>query len=147
MAAWSGIPTVIASAREPSVVSRAVAGEAVGTWINPHASSLSARKLWIAFGLPADGRLVVDAGAVAAILDGKRSLLAVGITKVEGRFTSGSAVEVSDPGGEVIGKGLVSMSAEEVERSLGRHSSEVGGVVVHRDDLVVLVPGPNRLGT
>ena len=88
-----------------------------------------------------------DAGAVAAILDGKRSLLAVGITKVEGRFTSGSAVEVSDPGGEVIGKGLVSMSAEEVERSLGRHSSEVGGVVVHRDDLVVLVPGPNRLGT
>jgi glutamate 5-kinase len=147
MAAWSGIPTVIASARETKVVSRATAGEAVGTWITPHGSPLSARKLWIAFGLPAEGSLSVDAGATAALLDGKRSLLAVGIIKVEGTFASDSAVEITDPEGVVIGKGLVSMSAEEVEQSIGRHSSEVGGVVVHRDDLVVLDPSPNRLGT
>ncbi len=30
------------------------------------------------------------------------------------------------------------MTADEVRESMGRHSSEVGGVVVHRDDLVVL---------
>ena len=29
------------------------------------------------------------------------------------------------------------MSAADVEQSIGRHSSEVGGVVVHRDDLVM----------
>lgn len=146
MAAWSGIPTVIASAREPEVVARAAAGEAVGTWITPHGSRLPARKLWIAFGLPAEGRLEVDAGAAQALLDGKRSLLAVGITGVHGGFGPDSAVEVTDPEGAIIGKGLVSMSARDVERSIGRHSSEVGGVVVHRDDLVVLNRGPNRLG-
>jgi glutamate 5-kinase len=145
MAAWSGIPTVIASAREPAVVSRATAGEAVGTWITPHGSRLPARKLWIAFGLPAEGSLAVDAGAARALLDGKRSLLAVGITQVLGSFNSDSAVEITNPEGAVIGKGLVSMSADEVEQSIGRHSSEVG-VVVHRDDLVVLDASPNRLG-
>jgi glutamate 5-kinase len=118
----------------------------VGTWITPHEERLPARKLWIAFGLPAEGRLAVDAGAAAALLDGKRSLLAVGITGVAGGFGSGSAVEITGPGGSLIGKGLVSMTAGEVEQSIGRHSSEVGGVVVHRDDLVVLDPGANILG-
>jgi glutamate 5-kinase len=146
MAAWSGIPTVIASTREPGVVSRAVAGEAVGTWITPHGSRLPARKLWIAFGLHAEGKLAVDAGAAVALLDGKRSLLAVGVTGVEGGFGPGSAVEITGPDDVVIGKGLVSMSAGDVEQSMGRHSSEVGGVVVHRDDLVVLDPGADRLG-
>ena len=55
MAAWSGIPTVIADARETGVVARAASGEAVGTWVTPHESRLPARKLWIAFGLPVDG--------------------------------------------------------------------------------------------
>lgn len=138
MAAWSGIPTVIADAREKGVVARAVSGDAVGTWVTPHESRLPARKLWIAFGLPAVGRLTVDAGAARALLEGGRSLLAVGITVVDGDFEAGSAVEVAGVGDAVIGKGLVAMTAEEVRKSIGRHSSEVGGVVVHRDDLVVL---------
>lgn len=138
MAAWSGIPTVIADARETGVVARAAAGEAVGTWITPHDSKLPARKLWIGFGLPSQGQLEVDAGAASALLDGGRSLLAVGISGVEGDFDHGSAVEVVAPGGAVIGKGLVAMTADDVRRSIGRHSSEVGGVVIHRDDLVVL---------
>lgn len=138
MAAWSGIPTVIADARESGVVARAVAGEPVGTWVNPHASKLSARKLWIGFGLPAVGRITVDAGAMTALLEGRRSLLAVGITSVEGEFEAEAAVEIVGPGGEMVGKGLVAMSSGEVRSSIGRHSSEVGGVVVHRDDLVVL---------
>lgn len=138
MAAWSGIPTVIADARESDVVARAVAGEAVGTWVTPHESRLPARKLWIAFGLPAQGRLTVDRGATTALLEGGRSLLAVGITSVDGDFEAECAVEVAAPAGEVIGKGLVAMTAEEVRRAIGRHSSEVGGVVVHRDDLIML---------
>jgi glutamate 5-kinase len=148
MAAWSGIPTVIADARERGVVARAVAGEEVGTWVTPHRSRLPARKLWIAFGLPAEGSLAVDPGAVTALLDGGRSLLAVGITGVDGEFEAGSAVEVAGPEGAVIGKGLVAMTSDEVRTSIGRHSSEVGGVVVHRDDLVVLGSSPSvdRLG-
>jgi glutamate 5-kinase len=140
MAAWSGIPTVIADARESDVVARAVAGEAVGTWVTPHPSKLPARKLWIAFGLPAEGRLTVDDGATKALVEGGKSLLAVGITAVGGDFDADSAVEVAGPDGEVIGKGLVAMGSEEVRGSIGRHSSEVG-VVVHRDDLVLLAVG------
>jgi glutamate 5-kinase len=147
MAAWSGIPTVIADARESDVVARAVAGEEVGTWVTPHPSKLPARKLWIAFGLPAEGRLTVDDGATKALVEGGKSLLAVGITAVGGDFDADSAVEVAGLDGEVIGKGLVAMGSEEVRGSIGRHSSEVG-VVVHRDDLVLLAVGrsTDRLG-
>jgi glutamate 5-kinase len=141
MAAWSGIPTVIAAANDSHSVIRAIAGEAVGTWVTPHESRLSARKLWIAFGLPAQGTLAIDSGAATALLEGGRSLLAVGITSVEGDFEAASAVDIVGPDGGAIGKGLVAMASSDVTRSLGRHSSEVGGVVVHRDDLVVLAAG------
>ena len=141
MAAWSGIPTVIAAANDSHSVIRAIAGEAVGTWVTPHESRLSARKLWIAFGLPAQGTLAIDSGAATALLEGGRSLLAVGITSVAGDFEAASAVDIAGPDGGAIGKGLVAMASSDVTRSLGRHSSEVGGVVVHRDDLVVLAAG------
>jgi glutamate 5-kinase len=62
---------------------------------------------------------------------------------VDGDFEAGSAVEVAGVADAVIGKGLVAMTAEEVGKSIGRHSSEVGGVVIHRDDLVVLTAAPS----
>jgi len=84
MAAWSGIPTTIVPGSETDAVARAVAGEAVGTWVQPHRSRLSARKLWIAFGLPAAGRLLIDDGAVRALIDDGRSLLPAGVAGVTG---------------------------------------------------------------
>lgn len=138
MAAWSGIPTVIAAARESNVVARAVAGADVGTWVSPHRGKLPARKLWIAFGQPSEGKVTVDHGATRALLDGGKSLLAVGISSVKGEFEAESAVEVAGSNGDLIGKGLVAMSAGQVRDSVGRHSSEVGGVVIHRDDFVLL---------
>ncbi len=86
MAAWSGIPIVIADAGEDDVVARAVGGANVGTWLAPHEARLPARKLWIAFGQPAEGTVHVDDGAVRAIVDRGRSLLAVGLVSVEGSF-------------------------------------------------------------
>ena len=139
MAAWSGIPTVVAAAAEDDVVARAVAGDAVGTWVEPHASGLPARKLWIAFGLAVRGKLAVDGGAAVALVHRGRSLLPVGVTSVEGAFLVGDAVEIVGPDGSVIGKGRAGMASDAVTAARGRHSSEVGGVVVHRDDLVVLV--------
>jgi len=138
MAAWSGIPTVIAAAIDESAAVAAISGEEVGTWVEPRDSKLTAKKLWIAFGLPASGRLVVDAGAVAALTDQGGSLLAAGITDVDGEFDAGSAVEVVTADGELVGKGLAGLSSTELRASLGRHSSEAGGEAIHRDDLVVL---------
>lgn len=139
MAAWSGIPTVIAAAEEPNVVARAVNGEEVGTWIDPHDSALPARKLWIAFGQPAEGKLTVDAGAAAALVDRGKSLLAVGVAEVTGRFGEGAAVEVNSPDGQLLAKGLVEFASSELQEMAGKPSSEAGGVVIHRDHMVVLV--------
>lgn len=138
MAAWSGIPTVIAEARDERAVALAVSGAEVGTWIAPHEAKLSARKLWIAFGLRPEGRVVVDAGAVDALVTSGRSLLPVGVVGAEGEFDVGSAVEVIGPGGALIGKGIAGMDAATLRGSMGKHSSEAGGEVIHRDALVIL---------
>jgi glutamate 5-kinase len=138
MAAWSGIPTVIADSSNETAAVGAVSGEEVGTWIEPHDSKLTAKKLWIAFGLPAAGRLIVDAGAAAALIERGGSVLAVGVTEVEGEFAAGSAVEVVTGDGALVGKGLAGLPAAELRAARGRHSSEAGGEAIHRDDLVVL---------
>ncbi|UCG40441.1 MAG: glutamate 5-kinase [Acidimicrobiia bacterium] len=130
MAAWSGIPTVIGSSEEPDLLERVVSGEPVGTWIEPHESGLSARKLWIAFGLPAKGTLVVDQGAERAIVQGGKSLLAVGVVSATGSFEQGEAVEVESEDGRLLAKGVVRIGSEDLDLA--------DGPLVHRDDLVVL---------
>ena len=137
MAAWSGIPTVIAPASDQNAVAKAVAGEDIGTWVEPHESGLSARKLWIGFGLPTRGELMIDSGAATALTDGGRSLLAVGIVDVVGDFEQGMAVRVTCDG-RLIAKGLVKNGATQIQEARGQHSSVAGGAVIHRDDLVVL---------
>ena len=139
MAAWSGIPTVIAAAFDETAAVAAVSGKDVGTWVEPHDSKLTAKKLWIAFGLPSAGRLVVDAGAMAALREHGGSLLPAGVTEVDGDFSAGSAVEVVTADGSLVGKGLAGLSATELRAALGRHSSDAGGEAIHRDDLVMLV--------
>jgi len=138
MAAFGGTPTVITSAAEPDGAVRAARGDEVGTWVAPRPVRLTARKAWIAFGLPAGGTISVDAGAVDALVAGRKSLLAAGIVACSGTFAVEDAVEVKGPNGDLIGKGLVRLAAGDVAAVIGRHSSEAGGEVIHRDDLVVL---------
>ncbi len=138
MAAFSGIPTVVAAAIDPNAVRQAVTGEDIGTWVEPRASSLGARRLWIAFSLPSLGVLTVDDGAVTALVDDGSSLLAAGVVGVEGEFARGDAVEIHDDTGRLIGKGLAGLSGSTLREVLGRHTSIAGGAAVHRDDLIVL---------
>jgi glutamate 5-kinase len=135
MAAWSGVPTVVASAVADRVIDRVVAGEDIGTWVDPRPERLPARKLWIAFGLPSSGALVIDDGAVTAIVEGARSLLPVGVVDVKGSFQEGVAVEVLDLGGQLVAKGLVQMSSHQLSGFTGKRSQLEA---IHRDDLVVL---------
>lgn len=139
MAAFSGIPTVIAKSHQDDVVARIIAGHDVGTWVDPRPNSLSARKLWIAFGLPSLGSVAIDGGAVKAVtLDG-RSLLSAGIASVEGTFERGAAVEIVTPSGDLVAKGISRVGSEALVEVAGKHSSQVGGEVIHRDDMVILV--------
>jgi glutamate 5-kinase len=138
MAAWSGIPTVIAGANTAGAAAAAVGGEDIGTWVEPHESGLSAKKLWIAFGLPVQGRIMADDGAIAAIVGRGASLLAVGVSLVEGDFDRGAAVDITDASGSLVAKGRVGISAEDLHELPNPDSSDVG-IVIHRDDLVVFV--------
>jgi glutamate 5-kinase len=144
MASWSGVRAVIAAAGRPGVVDDAIAGRSgVGTIVLPRARRLSARKLWIAFALPSHGRVAIDAGAVRAVAGGGRSLLAAGVVGVEGAFDAEDAVEVVDPEGVVVAKGLVRVDTPTLRSMLGRRSADLAdgsGEVIHADDLVVL-PG------
>jgi glutamate 5-kinase len=125
------------------VLADAVAGTpGVGTVVRPRATRLPARKLWIAFAVPAAGVVGVDEGARRALRERNVSLLAAGVVGVEGDFAAGDAVEVAGPDGVVFAKGLVGVAAAVLAGLAGLHTDELpAGVpheVVHRDDLVVL---------
>jgi glutamate 5-kinase len=137
MAAFSGVPTVIASAKEPDVVASAVAGADVGTWIDPRPTPLSARKLWIAFGLPSAGSVTIDEGATKALTQSGRSLLAPGVSAVMGDFERGDAIEILDHAGHLCAKGITRSSADEI-RAGSLRAEDRSSEVVHRDDMVVL---------
>jgi glutamate 5-kinase len=144
LAAWTGVRTVIAAAGRANVLADALAGVAgVGTVVQPHDRRLPARKLWIAFAVGAQGRLVVDEGAEAALRSGRASLLAAGVRTVEGSFEAGDAVEVVGPAG-VLAKGLVAHGSVTIAAMAGRRSAELpegsSPWVIHADDLVIM-PG------
>lgn len=143
IAAWSGVRTVIAAAHRDDVLPAAVAGQAgVGTVVLPHDRDLPARKLWIAFAVGARGTLRVDAGAERALRRGGTSLLAAGVTGVDGAFDVDDAVEVAGPDGTVFAKGLVRVDAATARSMAGKRSTELpegtAPWLLHTDDLVVL---------
>ena len=142
IAAWSGVRAVIAGADAPGVVADAIAGRPVGTAFRPRTEHLSSRKLWIAFALGAEGRIVVDDGARRALTADHRSLLAAGVRGVEGSFDVDDAVEIVDGSGVPFAKGIAKLSAGALRGVAGKRTSELpDGLpheVVHRDDLVVL---------
>lgn len=138
-ATLAGASVVIAAAREPSVVTRVLAGEDLGTVFAAVPQRLSARKHWIAYTLRPRGAVLVDRGAAEAICAKNRSVLAVGVLGVRGTFTTGDAVAIVDPEGAEIARGLAHLSASDAARIAGRQREDEGdAVIVHRDDLVVL---------
>ena len=145
-AAHSGCATIIASGREAQVLERLSQGELLGTLLLPDNEPLAARKQWIAGNLSSKGSLWLDNGAVDAIVKTGKSLLPVGVLKIEGVFERGEVVSCFAADGRLIAKGLVNYSSEEAER-IKRHPSKniesiLGYVdaseLIHRDNLVLL---------
>ncbi len=139
----AGILTVLAAAAQ---VRDALAGEDVGTVFLPVGSRRASRKLWLAHATTARGSLILDEGAVRAVVERRTSLLAAGITAVTGSFADGDAVDICGPEGRPIARGLVNYTSAELPALLGRSTRELAAElgpeyereVVHRDDLVVL---------
>ena len=143
IATGSGIPVMLTSAANAA---KALAGQDVGTWFTATGSRRNARHLWLAHAARTSGRVVLDDGAVRAITDGKKSLLAAGITAVEGTFDTGDVVELVGLDGAVVARGIVASSSEELPAVLGKSSRALRDAfghdreVVHRDYLAVVGP-------
>jgi len=143
IATSAGIPMLLTSLSESA---RAVSGEDLGTFFEAHNSKSNSRLLWLAHASTPRGRLILDDGAVKAILERGVSLLPAGVTAVEGEFISGDTVELSSLAGKVIARGLVAFDSTEIPQMLGRSTKELAASLgaeyerelVHRDDLVLL---------
>ncbi len=143
IATGAGIPVVLTSGQRAAA---ALAGEHVGTLFHATGRRRPTRLLWLAHATEPQGSLLLDAGAVRAVVERRASLLAAGITGVTGTFVAGDPVDLAGPDGVPVARGLVNFDAEEIPNLLGRSSHELkrelgAGYereVVHRDDLVLL---------
>jgi glutamate 5-kinase len=139
IAARSGCQAVIASGRSPQALERVVAGESCGTWF-PAREGLPARLAWIAYATAARGILHLDAGAVRALRERGASLLAPGVARVEGSFEAGEVLELRDPQGQRVGRGLSSCdSATALRWCAGDAPQGVRNhdALVHRNHMVL----------
>ena len=141
----AGVCTVITQGRFPQNIEKIIAGELLGTHFQPQPEPTSARKRWIAYGLVPAGKLYLDTGAIAAIAQAGKSLLAAGIKSVSGEFDAQEAVQLCDNQGNEIARGLVNYSSDELQKIRGCHSQEIFTIlgyvgaetVIHRDNLVL----------
>lgn len=143
IATGAGIPVVLTSAPQAA---RALAGEPVGTLFHATGRRRPTRLLWLAHATEGKGSVLLDAGAVRAVVERRASLLPAGITGVRGDFVAGDPVDLCDADGEAVARGLVNYDAAELPGLLGRSTRDIARElgpsyereVVHRDDLVIL---------
>ena len=146
-ASLRGLPVMIADAREPDILPQLLSGADVGTLVLPQGSPLASRKHWIAYTLKARGSVLVDAGAVRALVERRGSLLPAGVLGVRGDFSQGDPISVLSPDGSEVARGLCRYGMHDVARLAGAKATDIsvrighyaGDAVIHRDDLVVLV--------
>jgi glutamate 5-kinase len=141
-----GITVHIINGRKEGLLCSLMKGKHAGTLFKAREEKLSSRKGWIAYSSRAKGNIIIDEGAVKAIIQGGKSLLPSGIISVEGEFDIGDSVYCLDSKRNRIAKGLTNYSFSEVQRMKGRKTSEIEKIlgykysdeVIHRDNLVLV---------
>jgi glutamate 5-kinase len=141
----SGIQTLIVNGRDKTVFEQLAKGCSPGTLFKPNKSLDNARDNWLRHTLKVKGTIEIDHGAQQALLEKGASLLPSGIIKVNGRFLSGEAVNITYKD-KAIAKGIVLYSATDLTSIKGVNSQKIeatlgyssGETVIHRDDLVLL---------
>lgn len=145
LVAAAGENAIIADGRQPGVLSQIVGGATVGTLVLAQGPAVTSRKRWIGSAARTCGSLHVDEGARKAIIEQGRSLLAVGITSVQGEFGKGDNVSVRDNSSQEIARGLCNYSSAELRLIVGKPTDEGAlllghrpyNEVIHRDNLAV----------
>ncbi|MEK7376407.1 MAG: PUA domain-containing protein, partial [Candidatus Margulisiibacteriota bacterium] len=142
----AGIPMVIASHKKDGIITAILEGIEVGTLFAPKLSKMESKKRWLAHGKKPAGHVVIDDGAKKALLEGGKSLLAVGIKEVKGRFGAGQVIGIFDSSRVELGRGLTNYTSEELSKIKGLKTAQInvilkesaGEEVVHRDNMVIL---------
>jgi glutamate 5-kinase len=145
-ASRSGAHTIIASGNEENILIRLSQGEMIGTHLESKQLKVAARKQWLANHLQLRGKLVLDDGAIQALKKEGKSLLPIGVTKVEGDFDRGEVVVCEDPEGHEIARGLINYNATETKKIMGKPSNAIENLLgyidqpslIHRDNLILL---------
>ncbi|MDX1683460.1 MAG: glutamate 5-kinase, partial [Phycisphaeraceae bacterium] len=140
----AGERAVIAHGREKNVLPRLLDGAAIGSVFAPAGPRVDARRRWIGLTRRPAGTVQVDAGAARALLENGRSLLAIGVTGIDGIFDRGEVVRVTDPSGAEIARGLCNYPHDELQQVVGLQSDQIEdvlghpgyGEVIHRDNLL-----------
>jgi glutamate 5-kinase len=146
IATAAGENVVIANGRRENVLVDILAGKEVGTLFLAEGRTVDSRKRWIGWSASPAGRLVLDAGACQAVATGGRSLLAVGVSAVEGQFVKGDVVSLCNQQGHEFARGLTNYNSDEMRTIAGVSTERIAELlghrpydeVVHRNNLVVL---------
>ncbi len=149
IATGAGVPVVLTAAAHAA---QALAGGDIGTYFHPDGHYPGTRLLWLAHAATGRGRLILDSGAVQAVVARRMSLLPAGVTAVEGDFSAGDPVDLCGPHGDPVARGLVNFDASEIPGLLGHSTRELGATMgpeyerelIHRDDIVILEPLTGR---
>ncbi len=141
-----GVPTIIASAYIPQVISQILDGSQVGTFVHPKKKAMLTQKdHWLGFVSRPKGKVFVDGGAAAMVLNKGKSLLPVGVVDVEGSFQAGDPVEIIQKGSDLIAIGLSNFSTEELMKIKGQVTKDLASIlsydcdeeVVHRNNMIL----------
>ena len=146
LATAAGSDVMIADGRRPGVLVQAAEGERIGTLFPAVITRLEGKKRWLLGGLIGRPRILIDEGAVRALLAGGRSLLPVGVRSIDGRFERGDTVVVADLAGRQIACGIANYSSSDLALIRGQRSDRIAGLlgyhlgdeVIHRNNLVLL---------
>ena len=139
-----GGAAVIANGDVPGILNSVFAGENVGTVFLP-SGRMRGKRRWIAYAAGVRGRVVVDAGAHRALTQGKASLLASGVVRVESPFAPMDVVSIVDGDGREFARGIANCASQQAEELSGKRSSRSAGgngasslVLVTRDNIVLM---------
>src|ERR1700755_341170 len=139
LASDAGVPVLLAAASEAPT---ALVDASIGTVFAPRSERMSARRFWVRYAAESAGALILDDGAVSAVLGQRRSLLPAGITALSGRFHGGDVVDLNGPDATLVARGVVAYDAAALSTMIGRSTSELPAELrrpaVHADDLVAV---------
>ena len=123
---------IIANGKQPQVIRKLFNNEKLGTTFYP-VEELSQKRRWIAYATNITGQIVINEGAKKALLEQNKSLLSIGITKINGIFDRGDVVSILDENNKEIARGIANYDSEDCKKIQGEHSDNIYTILGHKN--------------